>query len=279
MQSNAKKTGAVIGFAAIVAASALLILLAKPSGITCDGNTDTTNAIQAAVNVGGTVHLPAGTCKLTGHIVVNKSETITGAGQSATILIQFARVNIFQITAPGVTIENLTGDTGTHNPGVPPVRKDPVPAVLFSAQSNTTLLNVKAIAGTGFGLRLTGPNPCQNDLVTGDKVTNLVVVNAGTGGFSGLDMDCMASFTINGLDSTGGSLTPYQDRNGTITNMIYHRSKFGGKCQPSIQVTGPSQTITISNVTSYAGKITSHGTRFGNVLNLIITGQTIIGGC
>lgn len=265
--------------AAVIVAGVLAYVLTRPSGIVCNGTTDTTSAIQSAVNVGGTVNLPAGTCKLTGHIVVNKPVVIDGAGQTKTLLMQWSAVNVFQITAPGVTVENLTADTGTHNPGVPPVRKSPVPAVLFSNANNTTLLNVTAIAGTGFGLRLTGPNPCQNYQVTGAVVTNLTVDNTGTGGFSSLDVDCQKQFTLTNLTLNGGTLTPYQDFNGTITNVVYHKGKFGSACQPAIEVTGPSNTITITNVTTYNGKVTSHGTRFGNVLHLVVTGQILAGAC
>src|SRR4029077_15993660 len=60
------------------------------SGLICPLTTVTAATIQAAVAscVGGTITLPAGTFDLTNHVAVNQPVTISGAGETATFLIQ-----------------------------------------------------------------------------------------------------------------------------------------------------------------------------------------------
>lgn len=58
-----------------------------------DGAADDTEAVQAAVNActeggGGTVHLPAGTYRLTSAVWVNSGITLAGAGTAGTVLRQ-----------------------------------------------------------------------------------------------------------------------------------------------------------------------------------------------
>ena len=160
-----------------------------PATVTCSG--DVTAALQSAVNAGGTVTISAGTCALSNDIAVTHAVTVEGAGATSTFLVQHARKNIFQITAPGVTVEDVNLDTRTFNPGVPPIPKNPVPGVLFSNSSDTSVIDVTGEAGTGFGMRVTGPNPCYHvPDDTGRCISGVDMSTNGTGGFASVDVDC-----------------------------------------------------------------------------------------
>ena len=225
--------------------------------VACHAVNDTI-AIQAAVTAAGqspgnTVSILAGRCELYGHIAVNGANgvTITGKGQSVTVLTQHSRSNIFQITTPGNTVEDMELDTGTYNYTYPPIRKSPDPGTLFSNSSNTSVLNVTSASGTGFGFRLTGPSPCDNHLVSGDRVAGARVSNFGTGGFSAIDIDCNQSATLTNTIVHGGSITAFEDGQTTITNVFYSKGRYAMTCQPAWEVTGGRASI--ANLTTYNG--------------------------
>ncbi len=238
------------------------------SGAKCDGVTNDTPAIQAAVvaagkQAGSVVTIPAGTCALFGRIAVNGANgvTIEGAGAANTFLVQHSRSNIFQITSPGNTVEAMNLDTGTFNPGIVPIQKDPVPAVLFSNANNTTVMNITAETGTGFGMRLTGSNPCYLFPITGSVVSNVTMVNHGTGGFAAVDIDCQNGARLSNINIHGGILALYQDENVVLNGETYYGVN---ACQPAWFVTGPANNILVENVVTYAG--------FGVIHNSLLHG-------
>jgi len=193
------------------------------------GVTDNTAALQAAINAagkqsGGVVTIPAGICVLTGRIHVSGPlrVTIDGAGPTRTFLVQHGHSNIFQITSPGNTVENLNLDTATFNPGTVPIPGSPVPAVLFSDASNTTVMNMTAETGTGFGMRLTGSNPCYAFPITGSVVSNVIMVNHGTGGFAAVDIDCQNGARLTNINIHGGILALFNDTNTIVDNETYY---------------------------------------------------------
>ncbi|HVC03199.1 MAG TPA: hypothetical protein VND88_00860 [Candidatus Acidoferrales bacterium] len=240
-----------------------------------------TATIQAAVNLctnGGTVELAAGTYPLTDHVVVRTSEVITGAGPTLTFLVQHARRNIFEIDAPGVTVESMNLNTATYNPGVPPIRKDPVPSVLFSAQSHTSIIDITAEAGTGFGMRITGPNPCDSYRTTGTIVSNVNVTNTGTGGFTALDVDCTNGATITNVVIHGDYLALYQDENVDVNGLTVTPGPYEQQCGAPVYVTGPSNHIRLDNVLSHGGGIITHGTKNGQVTTLTEVHDTVAPG-
>lgn len=255
-----------IGLVALAAATLLSPTIAARAQIfsapttyfvTCHGVNDT-SSIQGAVTAAGqspgnTVWIQAGRCELYGHIAVKGANgvTITGAGQTTTVLVQHSRYNIFQITTPGNTVENMLLDTGTYNYTYPPVPKNPDPATLFSNSSNTSVLYVTSASGTGFGFRLTGPSPCSNHQVSGDRVVGVRVSNFGTGGFSAIDIDCNRSATLSNAVVHGGSITAFEDGQTTITNVFYSKGRYAMTCQPAWEVTGGHASI--ANLTTYNG--------------------------
>jgi hypothetical protein len=249
----------------------------KPSAKVCAVTSVSAVTIQTAVKScanGGIVTIPAGTFTLTNHITVGSSETVTGAGPTLTHLIQHARLNIFQITAPGVTIEDMDLNTVKYNPGIPPVFHNPAPGTIFSDQSNTHVLNLTSEAGTGFGFRLTGPNPCQNHTVSGDVVMNVVSSNHGSGGFTALDDDCGSSSTITNVTIIGDYLALYESSGVTVNGLVSTPTSFEQKCAAPIYVTGPANGDTLENVKSNGGSIVTHATRFGGVTNLTEVNDT-----
>jgi hypothetical protein len=233
--------------------------------------------IQAAVNscADGTVDLAAGFYALTDHVVVSSSEVITGAGPTLTFLVQHARMNIFRISAPGVTVESMNLNTATFNPGRPPILKNPVPGVLFSAQSHTAIINVTAEVGTGFGMRITGRSPCPSFGTTGTIVSNVNVTNSGTGGFTALDVDCTNGATITNVVIHGDYLALYQDENVVVNGLTVTPGPYEQRCGAPVYVTGPSNHILLENVLSHGGRIITHATRNGEVTALTETHDTL----
>jgi hypothetical protein len=225
------------------------------------------------------VALAAGTYSLTAHIVLSHAnETISGAGPTLTNLVQHARVNIFQITAPGVTIENLNVNTATFNPGIPPILKNPVPGTIFSAQDNTHILDIDSEAGTGFGFRLTGPNPCQNHTVSGDVVENTMSTNTGDGGFTAIDMDCLSSGLAQNDIIHGDYMALYQSSGVTVNGLIVTPGPFESHCGAPIYVTGPAANDKLENVLSHGGHIIAKSSSHGAVTNLSEINDTLAPG-
>lgn len=267
---------------AVLAPSPQIVQL-KPSAKVCAVTTVSTASIQAAVKScanGGIVTIPKGTFALNGNVIVNSPETVEGAGATSTFLVQHARTNIFQITAPGVTIEDLDVNTATFNPGVPPILKNPVPGTIFSAQSNTHILNLDSESGTGFGFRLTGPNPCQSQQISGDVIQNVSSTNTGTGGFTAMDFDCMSSGTITNVTIHGDYIALYESSHVTINGLVYYQGPYeSGKCGADVYVTGPAVNDLIENVVTHNGGVHSGGTSNGAITGLRVVNETRIGGC
>jgi len=248
------------------------------SGARCDGITNNTPAIQAAVDAagkqpGGVVTIPAGVCVLQGNVHLNTKYgvTVEGAGATNTFLVQHAAQNIFQITSPGNTVEAMNLNTYSFNPGLIPIRKSPVPAVLFSNASNTTVMDITAETGSGFGMRLTGSNPCYAFPITGSVVSNVTMFNHGTGGFAAVDIDCQNGARLSNITIHGGILALYNDTNTVLNTETYYGV---AKCQPAWYVTGPASNILIENVVSYAGFGVIHGTIRGAATGITVTNQT-----
>jgi hypothetical protein len=218
---------------------------------------DSTNAIQAAIQAcggGGTVELAAGDYSVTAHFVINSPETITGAGPASTFIVQHARQNIFEITSPRVTIENLNLNTATYN-ATAPVLKNPDPGVLYSNASHTTITNVTGEAGSGFGMRIVGPNPCYQYPTVGTAITNVNMTTTGKGGFAAVDVDCTNGAQLSNITIHGGILALYQDENVTLNNEQFTPGPDAMSCEPAAYVTGPATNITVSNVSSSAAGV------------------------
>lgn len=248
------------------------------SAARCDGITNNTPIIQAAINAagkqpGGVVTIPAGLCVLQGNLHLNTAYgvTVQGAGATRTFIVQHADQNIFQITSPGNTVEDMNLNTYSFNPGLIPIRKNPVPAVLFSNASNTTVMNITAETGSGFGLRLTGSNPCYAFPITGSVVSNVTMVNHGTGGFAAVDIDCQNGARLSNITIHGGILALFNDTNTVVNAETYYGV---ARCQPAWFVTGPASNILIENVVTYGGYGVIHGSRHGVATGITVVNET-----
>ncbi len=213
---------------------------------------DSTALIETAIQTcagGGTVRLESGTYAISSRLAVKAQETITGAGATQTFIVQHSRQNIFQITAPGVTIENVNLNTATYNASAP-VLKNPDPGVLFSNASHTSIINVVGESGSGFGMRVTGPNPCDRFSTVDTVVTNVSMTTTGKGGFASVDIDCTNGARLSGITIHGGILAMFKDEHVTLMGESFTPGPDNGQCEPAVYITGPANTITISDVTS-----------------------------
>jgi hypothetical protein len=231
------------------------------STVSCADKAATDSAtLQAGIDADyfGTLHIAAGTCQLDrARLTVAKPIVIDGAGQFATYLIQGSGIGGFNIypAADPTTVENLNLNSATNNPG-PCSDKNGVviqaqPGVLFSLASHTTVRDITATIGCGFGIRITGSNPCDAYPTTGTIVNDLNVSNTGGGGFASLDIDCTDGATLSNITVHGNFVALYIDENVTLTNerylpVSYH--KVSEACRPPWYITGPADNIAIHGI-------------------------------
>lgn len=88
-------------------------------GAVGNGVADDTEAIQAAVNASKSIHLPAGTYKITSRIIASDEKHIYGDSQQSTILkitvvdtaLVFESINTYGVRIANMTIEGIAGST------------------------------------------------------------------------------------------------------------------------------------------------------------------------
>ncbi len=220
--------------------------------------------------------IPAGKCLLTNRVSVRKPVTIDGAGPQQTFLIQHGRHNIFEITAAGVTVENLNLDTATFNTSAIPVLHKPDPGVLFSNVSDTHVINVTGETGSGYGMRFVGPSPCVSDVNGGQVITDVTMTTTGTGGFAAVDVSCQHQATLTNITIHGGILAFFHDQNITLNGEMFAGGPRAIHCAHPWYITGPATNITIENVVSSSG----HGVVKQPASGITVTNQTVTGsGC
>jgi hypothetical protein len=216
----------------------------------------------------------AGLYAISNRLAIKSAVVLAGAGPSLTFIVQHARANIIEITAPGVTIEDLNLNNATYN-ATPPVLKNPDPLVLFSNASDTTILSVTGEAGSGFGVRVTGPNPCAQYPTTGTVVSNLQMATTGRGGFASVDIDCTNGATLSNITIRGGILALYRDENVTLNGEVFTPGEDNVQCEPAAYITGPANDIAISDVTSSGGGVEVKQP----ALSVVVRGVTAGAGC
>ena len=241
------------------------------------GAKDSTSVLQSAVDSCTSVDIPAGRYRLSNNIHVTRAVVVRGAGPTSTFLIQTARKNIFEVTADGVTIEQVNLDTSAFASA--PVLKDPDPGVLFSNGSHDTYSYITGKAGSGFGMRLVGPNPCYSFQRGGNVVDHIDMTTTGTGGFAAVDIDCQNGTRVSNIVIHGGILALFNDENTSLTGEEFWRGPRNMTCEPAWYVTGPSNHITVANVVSHAGKGVIGNRPKGPVTDITVTNQTITSGC
>lgn len=232
-----------------------------------------TNAIAAAPQ-GGLLTIGPGTCALNNNLPLHSPITIEGSGQQATFIVQHAAANVFQVNSPHVTVEDLSLDTATYNSGSYPQGTGGSPAVLWSAQSYTSVINVTAASGDGFGMRITGPNPCDTDQTVGTIVRNLTISNAGTGGRASLDIDCTNGAALSGITIPRGNyIALYQDENVSLEGVRYTPNS--EPCQAPVYVTGKAVNILIAAIVG-GGHVIQN---YPPLINITVINDVVAAGC
>jgi hypothetical protein len=132
-------------------------------------------------------------------------------------------------------------------------------------------MNVTAETGSGFGMRLTGSNPCYAFPITGSVVSNVTMTNHGTGGFAAVDIDCQNGARLSNITIHGGILALFNDTNTVLNTETYYGV---ARCQPAWFVTGPASNIVIENVVSYSGFGVIHGSQHGAATGITVENQT-----
>jgi hypothetical protein len=225
----------------------------------------------------GTVTIGAGSCWLSDNIAVRVPVTIAGAGPAATFLVQHADADIFGITAPNVTISGLNLDTATYHPGVPPVPGNPAPPVIYASASHTSVLDVTAETGTGYGLRIVGPAPCYTYPTQGTVIRNLVMSNHGSAGFAAVDLSCTNGVTVTNLTvNPGGIVAVYKDENVFVDTEHYISAN--RPCQSALELTSGTN-FTIRNIYGGGRVLNKYGATNVSIVNDVpYTGSNVEGG-
>jgi hypothetical protein len=254
---------ALVGFTAVPAAAATVVVCSNHAA-------HDTSALKAAISLGGTVQVSAGTCALNDRLLIRRAVVVQGAGANQTLLVQHAAQVVFQITAPGVTIAAMNLDVATRNPGLPP---DQAPPAVLSGHSHTTLRDLTVEAGTGFGIRVVGPAPCDSFLTTGTVVSNVNITSHGRGGFASLDISCTNGATLTNVTINGNYIALYHVENVTLRNEVFVPD--AKPCQAPAYITGPARNISIDQVTG-GGHIIQKG---WPLTNITITNDRGAPGC
>lgn len=253
---------------------------APPSTVSCsnDPARDTARLLAALASAlpNGRITIAAGTCALTAKLAIREPLTISGAGPNATFLVQrTARTGIFLVNAQHVSVENLNLNTAAANPTSYGSHGGTyAPGVLFSAQSYTSIVNVSAEVGDGFGMRLTGTNPCAAYPTTGTVISNVAVTNVGSGGRAAIDVDCTNGARISNITIHGQYLALYQDENVSVSGEAYSPASFMGPCHAPWYVSGPAANISITGV-SGGGR----GISTGSVRNVVAADRLLTARC
>ena len=153
----------------------------KDFGAVGDGVTDDTAAIQAAVNAGDYVWVPAGTYKVTSSITVNKEMTICVDGTIQTTRYEYQQnpPTIFLVTADNVTIE---GSGTLLGPGIfthaPVGNIQYIPSLIkVNSADNVTIQNLTFIDVTQTGIIYIDSDYIKiinNTFIGGDTVANCI---------------------------------------------------------------------------------------------------------
>ena len=120
-----------------------------PRRMACDGASDDTAALQAAIDrvahSGGVLRLPAGTCRLKGSAKLRSRVVLQGAGMARTVL---AYEGNYPLWARGLDLIALR-DLTLHN------QRGPIESPLVQSSTRVVLQNVRFLLGGGVHMFLT----------------------------------------------------------------------------------------------------------------------------
>ncbi len=207
---------------------------------------DNAPAFQAAVDAGagGTVCVPAGTFAFTSEVVITGAEVLTGAGASATTLVEtVAGHNLLADRADGTVVEDLTLDTQTHQGGI----------AFSTGASHVTLRDAHVLSGHTpghFALYFAGPPGARLDAPrysTGNVLEDVTVSDQICD--DGVSWSFQRDGTISDVSETGSRLALYADAGTTVDGYRYTP----GPCLSSddgFWITQPTSNVTIEHFVS-----------------------------
>jgi hypothetical protein len=250
-------------------------------GADASGQKDSTLAIRAAVSAaektpGGTVYFPAG------HFILDLNDgahqdidiasnpiNIVGAGPGTTTLVEEIGAKtagvatskvIFEIQTgangqpgggDGTTITGMTLDSATYDAGT----------TILDYGNDTTLSHLTVLGARSnhaynpdaFGVRVI--TICNHtDLATKDRggniVEDLTITGQGSAGNTDLDLSCQINDVVSNITDTGNGMDIYICNNVRLDNYTFTPGKV--ETSPhSYVITGPSNNISIENVTTF----------------------------
>lgn len=276
-------TAGAAGLIAVLALAALsgIAATSSTSGIVCDGTTDTTAAVQAAVDNGGTVTLPPGTCLLSSAIVLrNGSVTLQGSvsstGQLETTLVDSINPQYHggdvQIKSDHNTVQDLILDQHLYG------------GTLYVQGNYNVIQRDRILGGPNFfavfavALR-TGAKAVGNQFLN-DTAVSLIDKNVlGTSTQpcdDGLSISNQSGALLQNIDFTGTRLALYHDVNTSVNGYTYHPGPQSCGLD-GFYITQPSSGIALQNLTMFgsAGVISNGSSNNGYSQNITINSEVV----
>ena len=250
-------------------------------GIVCNGSTDATAAIQAAVNKGGTVTLPAGTCKLSAAIVMRNGSvtlrgTVSGTGQPLTTMVDTINPQYYggdiQVKGNHNTVRNLILDQHRYG-GALYVQGN------YNVVSHDTILGGPSYFALFAVAQSNGAKAIGNQFLDD---TSVALINRNVLGVSTQPCDdgfVLANQTgalVHNLDFTGTRLALYQDVSTTVNGFTYHPGP--QTCGlDGFYITQPTSGITLENLNMHgsAGIISNSSPTHTPAQNVSITNEAV----
>ena len=254
---------------------------APTSGIVCDGSTNSTAAIQSAVDQGGTVRLPAGTCKLSAAILLHKGSvilkgTLSSTGQLLTTLVD--KINppyqggAIQIKSDHNTVQDLILDEHAYG-GALYVQGN------YNVVSDDSILGGPNYYAVFAVAQSNGAKAIDNQFLNDTSVSLIDKNVLGVSTEACDDGFILANQTgalVQNLDFTGTRLALYQDVSTTVNGYTYHPGP--QVCGlDGFYVTQPTSGITLEHLRMYgsAGVIGNSSARHTPAKNISISDETV----
>lgn len=250
-------------------------------GAVGDGITDSGAAVRAALaaaqKVGGTLYFPAGHYLLSapnsgGDFSVSDSAlTIAGAGASTTTLTGLtASAPILGIRHDNVTLQDLTLDAQSWDGGT----------TIYLIANYATIQRDVLLGGSHFFDIYAAGDASGGSGNTGNQLLNDTVNDWTADPWGdGISWSYQHNSTISNLDHTGSRLALYRDTNVTVVNDTFHPSTrtVQSDVTQGFWISSPSDSITITNFTSYGtgGRISANGG--ASSTNIAINNERLLG--
>ena len=254
---------------------------AATSGIVCDGSADATAAIQSAVDLGGTVTLPAGTCKLSAAILLHKGSVILQGTLSSTGLPLTTMVDTVNPPYQGGAIQ-IKSD---HNTVQDLILDEHAYGGALYVQGNYNVVSDDSILGgpnyyAVFAVaQSNGAKAIDNQFLDD---TSVALIDKNVLGVSteacddGFVLANQTGALVQNLDFTGTRLALYQDVSTTVDGYTYHPGP--QTCGlDGFYITQPTSGITLEHLRMYgsAGIIGNSSATHTPAQNISISDETV----